>query len=373
MDSGKARYLYSMYAGAMAYIAVEDPDGTPGIGSAFHVGEGIFVTARHVVEHKLITEVAMTEHTFVRLEGDEAAGVQAFVHDGQEKYPVHWVNNGVLQIQRGPLFHSNSNVDVAVFQVSDIDTYTPFIRLGGHLDDWLGVSDFVLTEAIVLGYPPIPLTYTPHLVAARAEVNAQVDLRGTEHVHFILSSMPRGGFSGGLAVTESEIALGVITSSLLTNARESELGFFAVLSVEPIYVCLAEHKMLPDCQAAGWDDCWNLDTLYFHPPSQDANVIRNSLLTASVSVFDDGKRFYIEISCDEDTNILEAALATVERELKNCATQRIEVRPGMVKIAIASPNSETGELLRRASNAASQVFIAAGLIPMFSKEGEEPI
>jgi hypothetical protein len=103
------------------------------------------------------------------------------------------------------------------------------------------------------------MTKAPHLVAARAEVNAQVVLRGEKHVHFILSAMPRGGFSGGLAVAEDEYVLGVITSSLLTNQKESELGFFAVLSVEPIFVCLSEHKMLPACQAEGWDGLWNLD------------------------------------------------------------------------------------------------------------------
>lgn len=40
----------------MAYVAVEK-DGEPGIGSAFHVGDGIFVTARHVVEGAIIREM----------------------------------------------------------------------------------------------------------------------------------------------------------------------------------------------------------------------------------------------------------------------------------------------------------------------------
>ena len=61
------------------------------------------------------------------------------------------------------------------------------------------------------------MTTSPHLFAARAEVNAAVDLRFSRHVHFILSAMPRGGFSGGLAVTEGGIPLGLITSSLLAD------------------------------------------------------------------------------------------------------------------------------------------------------------
>lgn len=248
MDSGKARYLYSKYSGVMAYVSVAAPDGTPEIGSAFHVGEGVFVTARHVVENMRICEVAMTESTDVRLEGADAVNARIFIHDGPDKHPVHRVDNGVLQVSVGPFFHPDPNVDVAAFQVANIDVRTPYVQIGGHLDDWLGSSDFVLSEGIILGYPPIPLTNAPHLVAARAEVNAQVDLRSAKHVHFILSAMPRGGFSGGLAVTENEFALGVVTCSLLSDNKESELGFFTVLSVEPIYTCLAAHKMLPACQ-----------------------------------------------------------------------------------------------------------------------------
>jgi hypothetical protein len=45
----------------MPYICAEDKEVKRGIGSAFHVGEGVFVTARHVVEHKQILEVRLTE------------------------------------------------------------------------------------------------------------------------------------------------------------------------------------------------------------------------------------------------------------------------------------------------------------------------
>jgi hypothetical protein len=43
------RELYHRYGCCMAYITVEK-DGDENIGSAFHVGDGVFVTARHVVE-----------------------------------------------------------------------------------------------------------------------------------------------------------------------------------------------------------------------------------------------------------------------------------------------------------------------------------
>lgn len=49
MDSRQARRLYAEHSTALAYVDVEKPNGTRGIGSAFHVGNNVFVTARHVV------------------------------------------------------------------------------------------------------------------------------------------------------------------------------------------------------------------------------------------------------------------------------------------------------------------------------------
>jgi S1-C subfamily serine protease len=56
----------------MAYVAVRGKDGQEGIGSAFHVGDGVFVTARHVVEEKAIREIATFARTHVPLEGEAA-------------------------------------------------------------------------------------------------------------------------------------------------------------------------------------------------------------------------------------------------------------------------------------------------------------
>ena len=61
MDSSTARRLYADRAHALAYVDVEKPNGDRNIGSAFHVGEGVFVTARHIVEGNKIVEVKITE------------------------------------------------------------------------------------------------------------------------------------------------------------------------------------------------------------------------------------------------------------------------------------------------------------------------
>ncbi|PKQ89426.1 hypothetical protein CXK86_20485 [Paenibacillus sp. BGI2013] len=61
MDNNIYRQLYETYAAAVAYIAVETKDGEQGIGSAFHVGEGVFITARHVIEGNSILKMGTTE------------------------------------------------------------------------------------------------------------------------------------------------------------------------------------------------------------------------------------------------------------------------------------------------------------------------
>lgn len=249
MDTDKARELYVAYAPAMAYLCVRSRDGAEGIGSAFHVGDGVFVTARHVVDQVEIIEIASTERQFVN-------GSSQRVADSRRSSP------GAMQLLAGPFFHPDDRVDVAVFVTDHANQ--PAVPLGSHLDDWLG-TELVLTSAVVMGYPPIPMSKTPLLLAARAEINTIVDPYHAPHPHFVLSAMSRGGFSGGLALSEYGFALGVITQSFLRNGEAAELGFFSVLSIEPIYQCLSSHKVLPECQRHSWSETeiWDHVDHYF--------------------------------------------------------------------------------------------------------------
>ena len=71
--------------------------------------------------------------------------------------------------------------------------------------------------------------------------------------------MARGGFSGApvLVAYDEEnpdggpAVLGLIPPSLLENAKATEQGYMAVLTIEPIYVCLERSNVLPACQ--GYD------------------------------------------------------------------------------------------------------------------------
>ncbi|HEF4840434.1 TPA: hypothetical protein SAO52_005228 [Burkholderia vietnamiensis] len=61
---------YVRAAGAVAFVAIVDYKGDEGIGSAFHIGDGIFVTARQVIDDVTIKEIATGEWHGARLTAD---------------------------------------------------------------------------------------------------------------------------------------------------------------------------------------------------------------------------------------------------------------------------------------------------------------
>jgi hypothetical protein len=240
--------LYKRYSSAMAYISVQKPNGDQGIGSAFHVGEGIFITARHVVEGNKILKICTTEERII----SDPNGLMHY-HNNPGTFTCIFPGCGTLR--SGPFYHPNSQIDVAALIVDGLDPEV--VPLGSHLDDWINDEAFILASVLVLGYPPIPFSRSPVLFAARAEINAVIDKYTGGHPHFIVSTMARGGFSGGLCMIEWDFALGVVTESLVSNHSATELGYMAVLTVEPIYECLAHHKLIPAVQKEGGDGFWD--------------------------------------------------------------------------------------------------------------------
>lgn len=230
-----ARDQFENYHSSVAFIEVTDSAGNIGIGTCFHVGEGTFVTARHVVADQTITALGFDD---------------ALVNFGGS-------SNSANSIVSGPHFHSDPDVDVAVFKCNSFPK--SWIPLGSHFDDFLGLHDLVLHQVLLLGYPPIPFSDRPALVATAGEVNALIDKYTGGHPHFIVSTMARGGFSGGPALVAYNVndpengtaALGLVTESLNRNGQAPELGYMAILTVEPIYTCLEKHGLLPAMQNYG--------------------------------------------------------------------------------------------------------------------------
>jgi S1-C subfamily serine protease len=225
ITSSQSRQLFGRFRSSVLYVATRRQNGEERIGSCFHVGEGVFVTARHVVEGNRVVEVGV---------------------DGVAL-------SGSCTVER-VCVHPDPSIDVAALVIRTTDALPPTLQLGTHLDKELASreSDAILQPVVVMGYPPVPFADRPILVAASAEINGVVYRYNGRHPTFIISAMPRGGFSGGPAVLEDGDVLGVITEALLRDDSPPELGFFAVMTVEPIYDCLRQNNILPPGQDPDW-------------------------------------------------------------------------------------------------------------------------
>jgi hypothetical protein len=249
----------------------------------------------------------------------------------------------------------------AVFKVRGIDPYTPVIKLGSNLDNFLDRDNLVLTEAIVLGYPPIPMTREPNLIGARAEVNALIDVYDAPYDHFVLSSTPRGGFSGGVAISEYDVALGVITRSLTRDDKLLELGFMTVLGVEPIYVALSDNRLLPDCRVEGWAEFWDTSKLWFDKPELET-AARKSTIMASIELFNDDERVALALTCIDDPALLQELAGLANNQLADYPLIGSEPRPGLQRLDVYRPDATAGQKALTAAQAVAAELINHGYV-----------
>lgn len=213
---------------AVVGLATVGADGRESIGTAFHVGDGFLVTARHVVEGRRISDLVaptagrLTRIHSVRYPSDEAVDLALLSTDFDLSYYLDRV------------------------RYADPEDWPKgeAIEIGGHLDDWIG-DELVLTPVLMLGFPPVPTSRGPVMLAVSGEVNAALDRYTTPHVHFVISSAARGGFSGGPVIFRGDTLLGVVTQSLEREPDLGEPGFAVALSVEPLLDLLLEHEVLP--------------------------------------------------------------------------------------------------------------------------------
>ena len=219
----KLRDLYSKYKSCMVRIAVETKHSDQSNGAGFHIGNGILVTAGHVVAGNKILEVRADRY------GPKTA-----------------VNEVIMS--------PDPKIDLAILR-TDFGRYrTDHIPIGGHLNDWIG-DEFVLSAVLAMGYPRIPLSREPVLVTYEGEVAAVVDMIGEEHPYFVISPIARGGFSGGPVISEWDFLLGVVTHSCVENDKDLETGYFSLLSIEPLLQLLADNDVRPPGVE---DEIWEL-------------------------------------------------------------------------------------------------------------------
>jgi hypothetical protein len=235
---------------ACASIEVSLPNGDLSIGTAFHVGDGVYLTARHVVDGNIILNVVPnTQGYLLRSEAPHASEQSlGTMHYGDEVFEIYHLHHSAPTVTAEPKFYPDDAVDVAVFRLGGVDPDTPLLELGGHYDDWIDDAQWLLTEAIIFGYPPIPMSKNATLIVDEVTVNAVVDTYRDRYVRFVVSGVPRGGFSGAPVWHEWGFVLGMITESLEHQTDENTHGYLTVLSIEALRECLEEHDMLPSAQ-----------------------------------------------------------------------------------------------------------------------------
>jgi hypothetical protein len=219
----EGRRLFEMFAAGVAYVSVTDKDSQPDIGTCFHIGAHVFVTARHVVEGKTVSKIATTVTPPSAQWGS-------------------WIPSEAKRIE-GPFYHPNPNYDIAALKLPDLGA--PQIPFHTTLEDPFN-TDLLLQSVVVMGYPKIPGSKAPVLVCARAEVNASFETYFDNQKVLLVSCMARGGFSGGPAATPPHHCLGVVTRAMVKNSLPEELGFMAVVGPLPILELLDHHRIMPN-------------------------------------------------------------------------------------------------------------------------------
>lgn len=225
MPPSQERKLYDAFAPGVAYIAVEDCEGKPSIGTCFHIGDSVFVTAKHVVEKMRITRIATTYTGLTTVGGGPGGSYIA----------------GDWKLVNGPHFHPNGDYDLAAMRLKGRGApQIPFEDISDEDSDAL-----LLRSVVVMGFPPIPGSRSPVLVCARAEVNASFVTYFDNQRILVVSCLARGGFSGGPALTPPHHCLGVVTRAVLKERQPEELGFMAVVGPMPVLELLHHHNMMP--------------------------------------------------------------------------------------------------------------------------------
>ena len=69
-DTSGLKQIYQRYDAAIVAVIVTDRASDEHVGSAFHVGAGMFVTARHVVEGQVSCRIELDRYRLMRLAGE---------------------------------------------------------------------------------------------------------------------------------------------------------------------------------------------------------------------------------------------------------------------------------------------------------------
>lgn len=345
----KFRLQHAKYSGAIAYLSVIDQKTEDyGVGTAFHVGDGIFVTAKHVVEGKRIDEIATTKRAY-KIKDNDTYFIKT----------ENFVNPQYLKLIDGPRYSlAEDAVDVAVFKVDLNGIELPRLVFDLSTNHDIDDNMYLLDTVLVIGYPPIPCTLMPIQISSLGQVNAVVDIRQSEHPHFIISSLARGGYSGGPVFEESGKVIGIVTDSLVHNNNATENGFMTVLCAEAVMTELQNHYPLNSS---------DVGVTINYDPSVEINLrsgkttlaaLNPRIPDAVISVIDIDPDACGHIYC-EDSNLLMSAIALLE---SLCEVDKWEEYSNTNTYTFYSHSY--GQELRQAAFALKSLFLNNGYVEM---------
>ncbi len=222
-----ARDDYEHYKACMARVIVRNTNGDLSCAAAFHIGDGYLVSTAHVFK----------QHTLVTLDSVYLArdiAVERFIFPGDE--------NLDLVVLKTDFSREGTMRFLNAMGVSQGRLWTDRLPLTGYPHDRFG-DELTLSRVLLMGFPRIPLTSDAYLVAVEGHVNAVVRSLRDRYNHFIVSSVPRGGFSGGPVISEHGYVLGVLTEGLYEDGQVVENGFTNAISLDPLLRLLSENDI----------------------------------------------------------------------------------------------------------------------------------
>ena len=174
--------------------------------------------------------------------------------------------------------------------------------------------------------------------------------------------MARGGFSGGVALDASGLALALVTESLGQGDMPVETGYMSLMSIEPA-VDLAAEKFGFSTHG-GFPGRYS-DTLFaakFTNPSH--RPLSSFIYDASLYVYDDDRDVFVEINCNDEVLLAEAVATFNAITPFNCH----DVVDGSV-LYIPDENPSAASL-REGGEAVASLFVRFGYKQMASERSQ---
>ncbi|WP_421280871.1 S1 family peptidase [Aeromonas taiwanensis] len=331
--------IYHQCRRSIAYVTVQASDGTESIGTAFHIGQGYFITAKHVVYKNRIIEVGITQPHSKSIEYHPVP----LSEDERPRF---------LKVDLEPVFSAHEVDDVAMFRVQEHEGL-PSIKLNSVHDIHQSEDLSLLSNVLCIGYPPIPLTTHPFQVAVDATVSALITIRGCSYLSYVVSATARGGFSGGPIINAEGQAIGLVTDSLVRDSNAVETGFMACLSISAAADLALKHGWDPD-EHEYYQDIESLVSIKLALTSTaQLNPHAHDLL---LYVYDDNRDVFFEVSCFNEEH-RDIAAEVFSSMCPLCINQK--ENHTLLATPVGNPSPE---LLRQAAKAARDSLCSSGYL-----------